>query len=91
MKVVVTGGGTAGHVYPALCVIEELKKRISNLEVIYLGTGKGLEEELVKKEGIPFFPIRAKGLERKISLSLISTMFVFLKGVKDSFIILRLE
>ncbi|MCK4778436.1 MAG: undecaprenyldiphospho-muramoylpentapeptide beta-N-acetylglucosaminyltransferase, partial [Actinomycetia bacterium] len=50
-----------------------------------------LEEELVKKEGIPFFPIRAKGLERKISLSLISTMFVFLKGVKDSFIILRLE
>lgn len=38
MKVVVSAGGTGGHIYPALAILEKLKKEVGNLEVLYIGT-----------------------------------------------------
>ena len=84
MKVVISGGGTGGHIYPALALIKEIRKYNRNVEFLYIGTKKGLESNIVKKNGIPFKTIAISGFKRKISFENIKTIIRFLKGVKDS-------
>ncbi|HEY4544228.1 MAG TPA: glycosyltransferase, partial [Tissierellaceae bacterium] len=43
MKYLISGGGTGGHIYPALAIANEIKKRDKNAEIIYIGTKDGLE------------------------------------------------
>lgn len=62
MKIVLTGGGTGGHVYPALKIGEYLEKEY-NAELFYIGNKGSIEEKLAKENGIPFFTISSKGLE----------------------------
>lgn len=52
-RIIVTGGGTAGHVFPALAVVDALK-RTQDVEVLFIGGRGGIEEQLVAKQGIPF-------------------------------------
>ncbi|HSH35740.1 glycosyltransferase, partial [Schnuerera sp.] len=54
MKYLITGGGTGGHIYPALSIALEIKKRDNEAKILYVGTRKGLESELVPKEGFDF-------------------------------------
>lgn len=66
MKVLVTGGGTGGHFYPALSVMKRLKDSRTVSEVCYLGTGHGLESELISSyDWINFISIRIRGLSRQ--------------------------
>ncbi|QOY34376.1 undecaprenyldiphospho-muramoylpentapeptide beta-N-acetylglucosaminyltransferase [Anaerobacillus isosaccharinicus] len=84
MKVIVSGGGTGGHIYPALALIKEIKKREPNAEFLYIGTEKGLESTLVKREDIPFKTIDITGFKRKFSLENVKTIIRFFKGVSRS-------
>ena len=52
MNIIVSGGGTGGHIYPAISLIEELKKRDENNKILYVGTEKGLESNIVPKLGM---------------------------------------
>lgn len=67
MRFVVTGGGTGGHIYPALAIVRGLKDRYPGAEILYIGNTNGMEADIVPKEGISFKGIAAAGLERKIS------------------------
>ena len=49
MNIIVSGGGTGGHIYPAISLIEELKKRDKDNKILYVGTEKGLESSIVPK------------------------------------------
>ena len=62
MKIVVSGGGTGGHIYPALALIREIQKENKDAQVLYIGTKNGLESTLVPREGIPFKSIHITGL-----------------------------
>lgn len=84
MKIAVSGGGTGGHIYPALALIREIQKRDENVEFLYIGTEKGLESKLVPRENIPFKSIHITGFKRKISFENLKTVLRFLKGVRDS-------
>lgn len=84
MKIAVSGGGTGGHIYPALALIREIQKKDENVEFLYIGTEKGLESKLVPRENIPFKSIHITGFKRKISFENVKTILRFLKGVKDS-------
>ncbi|MGG3888933.1 undecaprenyldiphospho-muramoylpentapeptide beta-N-acetylglucosaminyltransferase [Metabacillus fastidiosus] len=84
MKVVVSGGGTGGHIYPALALINEMKRNDENIEFLYIGTEKGLEKGIVERAGIPFQSIEITGFKRKLSLDNVKTVIRFLKGVNDS-------
>lgn len=84
MRVIVSGGGTGGHIYPALALIKEIKKIEPKAEFLYIGTEKGLESKLVTREGIPFKTINITGFKRKLSLENVKTVLRFLKGVSDS-------
>lgn len=89
MKIVVSGGGTGGHIYPALALIREIKKYDSQASFLYIGTEKGLESELVPRENISFKSIHITGFKRKLSFENIKTIYRFLKGVQDSKRILK--
>lgn len=65
MRVVVTGGGTGGHVYPALAIAQGLLKAKPGIEVLYIGTDRGLEAEVVTRAGLPLATIKVQGLERR--------------------------
>ena len=54
MKVVVSAGGTGGHIYPALAVLEKLKKEDKNLEILYIGTKNRMESEIIPARGINY-------------------------------------
>ncbi|WP_239254624.1 undecaprenyldiphospho-muramoylpentapeptide beta-N-acetylglucosaminyltransferase [Listeria ilorinensis] len=89
MKVVVSGGGTGGHIYPALAFIRRFKEMYPETEFLYIGTEKGLEADIVPREKIPFRSIEITGFKRKISTENIKTVMRFLKGVKKSKQMLR--
>lgn len=56
------GGGSGGHIYPALAIADALRRLRPELEVGYVGTDHGLEQELVPRHGLPFYRIHAAGL-----------------------------
>ncbi|MHB1420040.1 MAG: undecaprenyldiphospho-muramoylpentapeptide beta-N-acetylglucosaminyltransferase [Bacillota bacterium] len=85
----ITGGGTGGHIYPALAIARGLKERIPSLEILYVGTRQGLETDLVPKEGLPFRTINAAGLERRISWQNIKSLALSAVGVGQAWTILR--
>ncbi len=68
MKFIVTGGGTGGHIYPALAIAGGLKDRLG-AEVFYVGGTRGLESEIVPRAGLPFQGIPLAGLKRGFSPS----------------------
>lgn len=89
MNIVVSGGGTGGHIYPALALIREIKKESKEVNFLYIGTEEGLESKLVTREDIPFKSIHITGFKRKISFDNIKTITRFIKGVKKSKKILK--
>ncbi len=84
MRVVVSGGGTGGHIYPALALINEIKKHHSDVEFLYIGTDNGLEHNIVKRANIPFKSVEISGFKRKLSLENVKTITRFLKAVSLS-------
>lgn len=66
MRILISGGGTGGHIYPALAVARELR-RTYGAELLYLGDRNGLETDIVPRAGIPFASISAGKLRRYLS------------------------
>ena len=60
--IVLTGGGTAGHVTPNIALIPELLK--DGWDIKYIGTKSGIEKELISKEGIEYFSVSSRKLRR---------------------------
>lgn len=89
MRILITGGGTGGHIYPGLAIAKNLKARNEKIEILFVGTNKGLEKDIVPKEGIPFETITVEGLTRKISLTSVKTGLKLLKGLWQSRSIIR--
>lgn len=56
MRLMVSGGGTGGHIYPALAVINELKRQDPDAEVLYVGSHRGIESKLCPIWGFPLKP-----------------------------------
>lgn len=89
MRYLITGGGTGGHIYPALAIANEIKNRHRDAEILYVGTEKGLESELVPREGYNFKTIRVKGMPRKISKETFIAIKELLLGLEDANKIIR--
>lgn len=89
MKVLITGGGTGGHINPALAIAQKVKNSDKNNKVLYVGTKEGMESDLVPKQGFEFKTVNARYLQRKISFENIKTVFISLKGVMESMKIIK--
>lgn len=84
MRLMVSGGGTGGHIYPALALIERLKELDPNTEVLYVGTTRGLENQIVPAAGLKLVTLRTQGFKRSLSLENFKTLYLFLKSVRQA-------
>ncbi|SCG83210.1 undecaprenyldiphospho-muramoylpentapeptide beta-N-acetylglucosaminyltransferase [Proteiniborus sp. DW1] len=84
MKALITGGGTGGHIYPALAIARKIKMEYKNVDILYVGTEKGLEAEIVPKEGFKFKTIRVKGFSRKLSKDTFKSIKELFLGLNDA-------
>ncbi|HEY8416173.1 MAG TPA: undecaprenyldiphospho-muramoylpentapeptide beta-N-acetylglucosaminyltransferase, partial [Thermaerobacter sp.] len=76
-----TGGGTGGHVYPALAIAAELRRRMPGCELLYVGTREGLESRIVPQAGLPFVTVSARGLMRKGPRDVMAGLLALARGV----------
>lgn len=72
-RVIISGGGTGGHIYPAITIYKEIAA-MTEAEFLYIGTERGLEASIVPKEGLPFRTLPVQGLARKLSLQTAVTL-----------------
>lgn len=86
MKVIISAGGTGGHIYPALAILDAIKKNNKNLEILYIGTTNRMEKDIIPEMGIPFFGIEIYGIKRKITpkniIFNIKALFKYIKSNK---------
>ncbi|HHY08808.1 MAG TPA: undecaprenyldiphospho-muramoylpentapeptide beta-N-acetylglucosaminyltransferase [Corynebacteriales bacterium] len=85
-KIVLTGGGSAGHVTPHFALIPHLQRE--GYEIHYIGTAQGIERELVEGK-IPYYPISAGKLRRYMDIKNFTDPFRVIKGMFQSYAILR--
>lgn len=84
MRIIVSAGGTGGHIYPALAIINKLKERNKDLEVLYIGTSDRMEKDIVPATGIKFIGIPMKGLNRKNIFKNIEVLKTYKNAIKKS-------
>ena len=75
MRVLISGGGTGGHVNPAIAIANYIKEKNKNAQIAFAGTEKGIENILVPKEGYKLYYLKVKGFKRKLSLQNIDALF----------------
>ncbi len=83
MKVIVSAGGTGGHIYPALAIINRIKQMEPDSSVLYIGTHNRMEKDIVPANNIPFKSIEIYGLSGKNPFKNIKTIKSFLKSYKE--------
>jgi len=86
-KIVLTGGGTTGHVAPNLALVPGLKA--AGYKIYYIGSHNGIERELVEAAGIPYYGIASGKLRRYLSLKNVTDIFRIGKGLFDALGIMR--
>lgn len=84
MRLIISGGGTGGHVYPALAVVPKLKQLRADLEILWLGSKGGMEQALVERAGLTFEAIAALGLRGKNPLALGQGLWALSQGYRQS-------
>lgn len=89
MKLLLTGGGTGGHIYPALAVAKDYKKNDPAVDILYVGTKRGLENDIVPRAGFAFRTIDVMGLKRSMSFDTLKTFWLLLKGLGQARKIIR--
>ena len=88
-KIIMTGGGSAGHVTPNLALVPTL--RTLDYEVKYIGSKDGIEKEIINKEGIPYYEISSGKLRRYFDLKNFTDPFKVIIGIKDAYNVLKKE
>jgi len=81
MRVIISAGGTGGHIYPAISIINKIKREDPNSEFLYIGTKNRMESKIVPELNIPYFGVDIIGLKK--DLSCFKSLFLFLKGIKS--------
>lgn len=90
--IIIAGGGTGGHVFPAIAIADELSKAMDNIEILFVGSLGKLEMEKVPDAGYKIIGLPIKGFERKISFQNFKTIFLlFWSLIKSIKIILQFK
>ncbi|MBO4501988.1 MAG: glycosyltransferase, partial [Clostridia bacterium] len=77
MRILLAGGGTAGHINPAIAIANTIKQHDENAEIAFIGTKNGLENDLVTKAGYPIYHIEMSGLQRRFTLRNVKTAYLY--------------
>lgn len=89
MKIIITGGGTGGHIYPGISLAHEFQRRDKDNEIIFVGNKQKMESEIIPQEGFQFLGLNVKGIERKICLNNIFALFLFFGSLFTSYKLIK--
>ena len=89
MKVVIAAAGTAGHINPGLAIAKKIQEEQKDSKIIFIGTTRGLENDLVPRAGYELKTIDAYGLSKKLSIENIKKMIKTIKGFGEAKKILK--
>lgn len=84
MKVVIAAAGTGGHINPGIAIANKIMEKDPNSKIIFIGTGRGLENDLVPRAGYELKKIDAYGISRKINLDNIKRLYKTIKSVSQA-------
>ena len=76
MRILMTGGGTGGHINPAVAIAHTIKKNHPEAQIAFVGTKRGKEKELVPKEGYPLYFVDVQGIERSLTLRNVKALYL---------------
>ena len=83
MKVIISAAGTGGHINPGIAIANKIKEKDPKSEIVFIGTNRGLENDLVPRAGYKLKTIEAYGLKKEISIENIKHIFQTIKSRKD--------
>lgn len=86
MRVVIAAGGTGGHIYPAIAIINKIKEKEKDSEFLYIGTTDRMENNIIPKLGIPFVGIEMVGLNRKNFFKNFEVLKKFKKAIDKAYV-----
>jgi len=89
LKILIVGGGTAGHINPGIALAKMLVRRRPDCEILFVGTEKGMESRIVPREGFSIEFIRVSGYKRSIGFGTIKTFIRMFEGFSDAKEILK--
>lgn len=84
MKVIIAAAGTGGHINPGIAIANKIKEQEPNSEIIFIGTNRGLENDLVPRAGYELRTIQAYGFNRKISLDNFKKMYKTFRSIGEA-------
>ena len=82
VNIIISAGGTGGHIYPALAIINKFKENEKNLNVLYIGTHNRMEKDIIPKEGIKYEPLEIYGFSKTNLLRDVKNVFLIEKAYK---------
>ena len=83
-RVVVAGGGTGGHIYPAIGIAQALQRMDTTVDIVFIGGADRLESTLVPQHGFRFLPISVAGFPRRLTLQWFPVIWKVLRGITQS-------
>ena len=89
MRVIIAAAGTGGHINPGIAIANKIKEKEPNSEIIFVGTDRGLENDLVPRAGYELKTIDAYGLSKKISFDNLKKIYKTYKGIGEAKKIVR--
>ena len=89
MKLLLTGGGTGGHIYPAVALAKAALERSETTNVMYVGSKVGMESTIVPELGIDFTGITTRKLRKVVSLDTIAVLFSLMKGYREAKVVIK--
>ena len=89
MRLIVTGGGTGGHIYPAIAIADKFKEMDPNTEILYVGNIEGIEKDVVPKSGYPLKLVDARWLDHVTPKQVIWTGARVTHGIGQSLKVLK--
>lgn len=84
MRVIIAAAGTAGHINPGLAIANKIKMEEKDSEIIFIGTTRGLENDLVPRAGFGLKTIEAYGLSKKLSIDNMKKMYKTFRGYGEA-------
>ena len=84
MRAIIAAAGTGGHINPGIAIANKIKEKEKDSEIIFVGTNRGLENDLVPRAGYELKTINAHGLERKLSLENFKNLFETYKSIGEA-------
>ena len=89
MKAVIAAAGTGGHINPGIAIANKIKEREPKSQIMFIGTNRGLEKDLVPRAGYSLRTIDAHGLERKITVQNLKNLYATYKSINEAKKILK--